>query len=277
MARGARQRRLVAAVAGLLLAAPPPAGADEHVSGRSTERGVEITVERFTPGQRAGGTGNATGDATGSGAAGGGASCSLFPWIFEPGTAKGGIPPTPQHRRFVVICDGGPVGTTWVGPADPLAAAASRAVEIAAVAERVLRQIPVGDIRIGRRPEGRTLTGLPVYLWVDGYDGRPIVDTVQELGATVDVRITLRQVAWDFGDGTPPVVAGLGEPWPQRSSVRHVYGTTTPAGRPATIAARLAFTAEYRVDGGSWLALTPVSRSASAPVEVDEVQAVRNR
>ncbi len=231
-----------------------------------------MSVERFSPGRRVAGS-----EATPARGRGAGGSCSLFPWIFEAGTAKGGIPPTPRHRRFLVICDDGPVGTRWIGPADPLGATASRAIDVAAVAERVLREIPLGDISIGRRPRGRSLTGLPAYAWVEGYDGRPIEDTVTELGVTVDVRIGLQQVVWDFGDGTPPLLAGLGEPWPRRSSVHHVYGTTSPQGAPFTLAADLAFSAEYRVDGGPWQALPALTRSASVPVEVDEVQAVRHR
>jgi hypothetical protein len=233
---------------------------------------VEIAIERFTPGRRSAGAG-------GEAAPGrpGRSSCSLFPWIFDPGTAKGGVPPTPAHRRFLVSCDGQAVGTRWVGPADALAAVAARATELAAVAERVLREVPVGDVTIGHRPEARALTGVPTFVWVTGYDGRPITRTVRELGATVEVRISLQQVVWDFGDGTPSLVAGLGEPWPRRSTVRHTYGTSTPRGRPATVSAHLAFFAEYRVDAGTWQALAPIARSATTALDVDEVQAVRRR
>ena len=231
---------------------------------------MEISIERFTPGQRAIAPGQ-------EGPRHSGSSCSLFPWIFDPGTAKGGIPPSPGHRRFIVICDDQPVGTRWVGPADPLAALAARATELAALAERALHEIPLGGVSIGHRPEARALTGVPTYVWVTGYDGRPVTRTVRDLGATVDVRITLQQVIWDFGDGTPTLAAGLGEPWPRRSPVRHTYGTSTPHGHPATITANLSFFAEYRVDGGAWQALAPITRPAATLLEVDEVQAVRRR
>src|SRR5215213_8841479 len=106
MARRAHQRGLVAAllVPTLLSGAlASSAGAlDDHAEGRSTERGVEVSIERFTPGQRSSAPGGRPGPSSTS-------SCSLFPWIFDPGTAKGGIPPSPLHRRFIVICDHQPL------------------------------------------------------------------------------------------------------------------------------------------------------------------------
>jgi hypothetical protein len=275
VARRPHQRRLVAALAPvlLLLGAPTPtaAQADDPVSGRTTDEGVEITVERLTPGRQV-----TTADVTGADGTRR-ASCSLFPWFFEPGTTKGGIPPTADHRRFLVSCDREVLGTTWISPTDPLAEQAARAVDIAAIAERVLRDIPVGDVTIGRRPQQRALTGVPLYAWVEGHDGRPIIRTVRELGVTVDVRVALDRVTWDFGDGTPPVDAGLGEAWPQRSSVHHVYGASTPRAQPLQLAATLVLGAGYRVDGGPWLSLAPITRTASLPQDVDEVQAVRGR
>jgi hypothetical protein len=272
VARRPHQRRLLAALAPvLLLGAPAAAQTDDPVSGRTTEGGVEITVERLTPGRRI-----STADVRRTDGARR-ASCSLFPWFFEPGTTKGGTAPTPQHRRFLVSCDREVLGTTWIGPADALAPEAARAVDIAAIAERVLRDIPVGDVTIGRRPRQRALTGVPLYAWVEGHDGRPVVETIRELGVTVDVRLTLDRVTWDFGDGTPPLDAGLGEPWPQRSSVHHVYAASTPRTAPATLAATLTFRAGYRVDGGPWLSLAPLTRTAEVPQDVDEVQAVRGR
>jgi len=266
------QRRLGALlVPVLLLGAPAAAQTDDPVSGRTTDRGVEITVERVTPGRRV-----TTADVTGANGTRR-ANCSLFPWFFEPGTTKGGFPPTPAHRRFLVSCDREVLGTTWVGPSDALAPEAARAVDVAAIAERVLRDIPVGDVTIGRRPQQRALTGVPLYAWVEGHDGRPIVETVSELGVTVDVRVTLAGVRWDFGDGTPPLDAGLGEAWPQRSSVHHVYEASTPHALPARLTATITFAAGYRVDGGPWLSLAPLTRSATAPQHVDEVQAVRGR
>ena len=277
MAGRPHQRRLVAALVVVLAASTPPSAVamDEDVSVRTTGRGVEVSVERFTPGQRttAPGAPGTSGAATTSAPP----RCSLFPWIFEAGTAKGGIPPTPAHRRFLVSCDGQAIGTRWIGPADPLTAIAARAAELAAVAERLVRELPVGDIAIGRRPQDRALTGVPLYAWVEGYDGAPITRTVEALGATVDVRLTLRQVTWDFGDGTPPDRAGLGEAWPRRSPVRHTYETSTPHAEPRTIAATLDLAAGYRVDGGPWHALAPLTRSATTAVDVDQVQAVRRR
>jgi hypothetical protein len=271
------QRRLVGLVLAVLLVpvlASEAGARPDRVGARTTGRGVEVAVERFTPGRRTTAPGVGPGRTAARPAA---PACSLFPWIFDPGTAKGGIPPTPAHRRFIVSCGGQAVGTRWIGPADPLAAIAARAAELAAVAERVVREIAVGGMTIGRRPQGRGLTGVPTYVWVAGYDGRPVTRTVHALGATVDVRITLRHTTWDFGDGTPPTLAGLGQAWPRRSDVHHTYEVATPHDAPRTIAATVTFFAEHRVDGGPWQALAPLTRSATTAIDVDQVQAVRRR
>jgi len=234
--------------------APPAHAADETVSGRSTERGVEIEVERFVPGRQVPAELPASRRAAG-------APCTLVPWFFEPGTTKGGIPPTPQSRRFLVSCGHEVIGTRWIGPADPLAAEGARAVDLAGLAQRVLREIPVGDIAVGHRPDVRAITGLPVYAWVEGYDGRPIARTVRALGATVDVRIAFSRATWDFGDGTPPAVAGLGEAWPARSPVEHTYATSTPRPEPRTITATLAFFAEEAIIHAGALATGSITGS----------------
>ena len=274
MARHPGQRRLVALLIGALVvgAGAPAHASDEQVSGRTTDRGVEVEVERFVPGRQVRAQPPPAARRPGSGRA-----CTLVPWFFEPGTTKGGIPPTPQHRRFLVSCGGHVLGTRWIGPADPLATEAARAVDIAGIAQRALREIPLGDITIGHRPQQRAIAGIPVYAWVEGYDGRPLTRTIRELGATVDVRIDFSRATWDFGDGTPPAIGGLGQPWPARSDVSHTYGTSTPQTAPRTISATLVFAPEYRADGGPWQALPPITRAASATVQVDEVQAVRHR
>ncbi|CAN5594237.1 hypothetical protein BH18ACT1_BH18ACT1_14210 [soil metagenome] len=200
----------------------------------------------------------------------------LQPWIFEPGTTKGGFPPTPQHRRFIVSCNRVHLGTVWIAPGEPAAPAAQRVIDLRGIAERVVRQISLGAIDLGVRPGTRGITGIPSLFWVEGYDGRPLQRSISELGVTVDVRVILDTATWDFGDGSPPT-SGIGRPWPARSDVRHAYARTSPEGEPYAVRVDPAFRAEYRVDGGAWQRLAPLARTAAVAYDVNEVQAVRNR
>jgi hypothetical protein len=142
------------------------------------------------------------------------------------------------------------------------------------MARTVVDDIPVDLANIQARPEGRAVTGIPSYFWVEGYDGKPIEGTVRNGPVSVDVAVTLRRVTWDFGDGTPALTTtDLGEAWPRRSEIRHAYrdrGTYT-----VTITLRLPAT--FTVNGGDVTDLPDIVRTASLTYVVDEVQAVRDR
>ena len=115
---------------------------------------------------------------------------------------------------------------------------------------------------------------LASLFWVEGYRGEPIAETVDDLGVVVDVEVTLGTVEWDFGDGTPARTRSLGKPWPEESDVRHAYQHTGPK----TVTVTLTLDARYRVDGdGGWQDLAPITRRATLDLEVDEVQATRDR
>ena len=136
-----------------------------------------------------------------------------------------------------------------------------------------IRDLPIGISTIGARPEGRGVTGIASYFWVEGYQGQPINDSLSAGGVTVAVSVTLGTVTWDFGDGTPPVTAGLGEAWPERSSVRHGYRDRGDR----TVTVTVTLPAEFSVNGGAVQQLPPVVRTATIPYVVEEIQAVRNR
>jgi hypothetical protein len=133
--------------------------------------------------------------------------------------------------------------------------------------------VPVDLATIAVRPTGRAVTGIASYFWVQGYSGAPINQTVTGFGVNVDVSITLGSVTWSFGDGTPAITAGLGEPWPARSSVSHNYRDKGAF----TVTVTITMPAQYRVNGGPPRQLPPVVRTATLAYPVDEVQAVRDR
>jgi hypothetical protein len=199
----------------------------------------------------------------------------LIPFPFDPGTPKGGYAPSAQHFRFIVVCNGVYVGTTWIGPTSSRATAGE--VNGRLIAERLVREIPIGPIAIGHRPDNRAITGIPAFFWVEGYNGDPIERFIMELGSAVYVRVSLGQAAWSFGDGGTSQDEDLGQAWPAHSSVSHVYTQSSPPTQPYAVRAELRLDAEYSVDGGAWRPLVPITRQAELLYDVNEVQAVRNR
>jgi len=230
----------------------------------TTERGVEVTItigEDGTPvaeGGRVGGAGSCTWTVT------------PYPYTGIDPPSHYGTPPSPEHRLYLVFCNGEFVAATWLGPGGGTVSV----IDPAAMARTVVDEVPVDLAAIGARPQGRGVTGIRSYFWVEGYGGETITGSVTNGPVTVDVSISLGTVTWDFGDGTPPVIAGLGEAWPDRSSVHHTYRDRGTYAVTVTIE----LPAEFSVNGdGTVTPLPPVIRTATIPYVVDEVQAVRER
>ncbi|MDQ3145571.1 MAG: hypothetical protein M3R01_01335, partial [Actinomycetota bacterium] len=251
---------------------PASAQAQGEGTAATTGGGVQVVVTRLDDGTSLTVTTASPGSGRAPSARGNGAAdaCDyhLIPWYS--GT---------EARVFWVLCNGSFVGLTSIGPDDPAAARAARAVDGRAIAERVVRNVAVGDVEVGARPRTRGVTGVPTLVWVEGYDGTPVERRVNELGVVVDVAVTLAGVRWDFGDGAGAEGTegkDLGQAWPARSSVRHAYAASSPeGGYPLSVEVTLE--AAYRVDGGPWQALSPLRRRAGTSHAVAEVEAVRNR
>lgn len=128
--------------------------------------------------------------------------------------------------------------------------------------------VPTGTIRAN---PARALTGLATWFWFDGYQGQPLTKTLSALGVTVQVQATPTQYRWDFGDGANIVTHSLGQPFPAPSNVTHSYQTATP-GYPVTCT--FAFDVRWRVNGGPWTPLDPISRQAQVNLPVIQSQAV---
>ena len=253
-------RRYLAGVVALLVSlSTTEAGARERHLVDSSDSGVDwsITVDEH-------------GNPSVSAGAGSASDCEWrveqFPFTGNDPPARYGEPPSPEHRLYLVFCGPDFRGHQWIGPREP-------GVDPAALAETLVGHVPVELATIDVRPEGRAVTGIPSYFWIEGYDGQTIHDEASLGAVTVAVDIALAAVTWDFGDGTPPVTAGLGQAWPERSEIRHAYrdrGTYV-----VTVTIRLAPT--FTVNGGAAQALQPITRTATLTYVVDEVQAVRDR
>lgn len=264
-------RALVAGAIALVacLTADPAGGIQPgaNVSASTDDRGAEVTITVGEDGEARVGRGR------GAGGGGGGDTCdwrvTAYPFTGADPPARYGEPPSPEHRLYLVFCDDEFVDAAWLGPSDD----APPAIDTEALARTVVEHVPVDLFTIDVRPEGRAVTGIPSYFWVEGYDGAPITDSVANGPVTVAVEITLGTVTWDFGDGTPPVTAGLGQAWPERSEIRHAYRDRGAYDVTVTITMPATFT----VNGGAATELEPITRTATIPYVVDEVQAVRDR
>lgn len=148
-----------------------------------------------------------------------------------------------------------------------------RAEEVGAVAAaeagRYVEEVLAPQVVIGANPAAQGLVGLPSWFWIEGWSGSVQAAPISAYGLTIDVRMSSGSVAWDFGDGRS-MGGDLGRPYPAESSVRHAYqGPGT-----FTVTAAIALTAEYRVDGGAWIALPRLTASATTQHPVQERQAV---
>ena len=80
---------------------------------------------------------------------------------------------------------------------------------------------------------------------------------------------------WTFGDGTSLTTTSLGEPYPAESDIQHVYEQSSlAAGGTYTVTVQATFSARYRVNGGPWQSLEPISRSFTTDYPVQQLQSV---
>ncbi len=198
-------------------------------------------------------------------------------WVLSPGafalrlTRTGDyrlvpLPPAPgpEYSPYHVECDGTYVDTVWLRPQQ-------FGVDPRDIAERLVRDLPYPEAAVGASPDGRGLTGLESWFWVDGYTATPIRDAVTRFGMTVEVEATPASVSWDFGDGTTARGAGLGSAPPGRSDVVHTFETR---GRPAwPVRALVVLAVRWRLADGPWQALEPVVRTATRSYPVVESRA----
>ena len=80
---------------------------------------------------------------------------------------------------------------------------------------------------------------------------------------------------WSFGDGTTAETTSLGQRYPAESDIQHVYEQSSlAAGGAYSITVEVTFVAQYRVSGGAWQTLDPITRSFSNDYTVQQLQSV---
>jgi hypothetical protein len=252
---------LVVGLALATLTVPTPAGADvvDTATVSTDPAGAHVQLRRD----------GTWAETRGSGAAGPTTGCRRRwvlldrPYALRP-TPMGqyrevdmDAPPGPDFQPYQVWCDDGTtetyVDTVWLRPQQ-------FGVDPRVIAEQLLRDLPYPAATVGASPDGRGLTGLASWFWVDGYTGAPIVDTVSQFGLTVTVEATPASTDWDFGDGTVGNRLGLGAPPPAATDVTHVYEVR---GRPSyRVRALIRLAVRWRLGAGPWQDLAPIVRTA---------------
>jgi hypothetical protein len=207
-----------------------------------------------------------------------GRSCRL-----EPDTApvtSGNLTLYNAHRddlSYSLVCDGQWMGLVWI-PSDPGPRRAPSPSGIRDAAMRLREEIPMPTVTIGVNPAGIGLVGIEAWFWIEGYRGEVISHPSSAFGIPVEVEAHPTSYRWNFGDGTVAEASSLGKPYPQPSDIRHTYersSTGFPSGFPLDV--EFNFDVRYRLAGGPWIDLTPISRSARIEYPVRESQAVITR
>ena len=137
------------------------------------------------------------------------------------------------------------------------------------LAESVRNRMEVPSSNIGVRPDTRGVTGIPSLFWVDGAQPN-MQQSTSAFGVTVTVSATLADVVWNFGDNTTVLHGGTGQPWPQRSDIKHNYRDTGTY----TVTVTLTYLASFTASNGAGGQLQPIVVTFTRPYDVHEVQAV---
>lgn len=186
----------------------------------------------------------------------------------------------PDHVFASVSCDDGFFAFIWIPVGTPAGATVQvvfvddDGVDPVAIALELLNHLPIPDIAIDANP-ATGLVALPSWFWLDGYDGSPISSSDALPGVAVDVEVEPLVYRWSFGDGTTEDTASLGQRFPAESDIRHVYEQSSlAAGGAYVVTVEVTFSARYRVNGGAWEALEPITRSFSNDYPVQQLQSV---
>ena len=145
------------------------------------------------------------------------------------------------------------------------------------VRQQVEKLVPHPGIGVAP-PGGRTLVNLQTVLWSDTPRDRSL-GTVRLLGIyRVALRVHVRQVVWEFGDGASARTGSPGRPYRVGEHCAtvscpghfgHVYARTGSM----TITSRVSWTGQYSVNGGRWQTIAGAVTGPQAAAQVTVVQA----
>jgi hypothetical protein len=188
---------------------------------------------------------------------------------------------SPTGRWLQKVCNGSPVpvGGVFAVPARPR-------VDAVDVARRARRSVAIPDPVIATAPpaDGKLFVRIPTWLWVDETWWKPYSATASVGGVSATVVATPVRATWSTGDGERVVCDGPGVAWrrglPELASrCTHEY-TRSSAARPGgtfDLAVSVSFEVTWSSSTGAGGRLLPLTRTATRPVQVGEIQAVITR
>jgi hypothetical protein len=184
----------------------------------------------------------------------------------NPLKLSGGVPA--GGTEYIVVCAGVPVGFGFWVPSTGTTTVAATPQQIA---NQVSGEIPMPSVTVGINPP-IGLSGLQAWFWISGYSGTPIVETPPALGQTLVVQATPTDYVWNFGDGSAPLTTtSLGQPYPRQSDITHTYRAMNA---DYQVQVTFNFNVRYQVNGGAWVNLPPIQRSATANYQVGQVRTI---
>ena len=177
--------------------------------------------------------------------------------------------------EYIVVCNGVPTGYGLYVPgssARPITFPGTPTT-VAGWAQSMAGSIVMPKVTIATSPIVKGLVRFPTWFWATGYNGAPIVETRNALGANIEVDATPISYTWSFGDDSPPLDSpSLGVPYPQTTgSVVHNY-TATSSGFAVSVTFNLAMS--YRVNGGPAIPLPAIQRTATLSYPVYEINTI---
>lgn len=181
----------------------------------------------------------------------------------------------PDSIPVRIVCGLAVINELWV----PMGEIIDIDAMVAAEAERYVRTVLGPGLSLGTSPPSNVLVGLATWFWIDGWDGSPInTSVVAPWGESILIELSLDHVQWDFGDGSAPVNGDLGQPFPEESSVQHVYthrstSVSSPDGA-YTLTASIQINVRYWYDGQGPFSVAPLVQEHTDEVVVRQAQAV---
>lgn len=181
-----------------------------------------------------------------------------------------------RYAPYYVICDGQRQGVVWIeinlNEPQPNQSADPRDI-----AMHLRDVMPIPRATVDMNPSSGVV-GVESWFWLQGYSGSPVTDSTNAFGSLVEVEATVTRYEWSFGDGATLTSETPGRAYPARSDVRHVYERSS-AGAPEgySVDVTFVFAVRYRVDGGRWIEIPGITRTAHADYPVRESQAVIQR
>jgi hypothetical protein len=172
--------------------------------------------------------------------------------------------------------------TVYRAPGGPRAPAADPAQLATEALERV--SLPEPDITMAPASDIPQLVNLATFLWLPSEQWQPVTASAWAGGVTSTVTATPVRVIWDMGQGDSLVCDGPGLPYrpdlpddrqPSDCHYTYRYSSAGQPGQSFIVTATVEWEATWSVTGApGGGSLGTVSRSASIPVQVAELQSL---